>query len=175
MTQMPPEQFQVEYNKIVEKDCLCEGLTVSVLLKDELPVEHRLTAVSICPGPNLAYFSGIYSLQQMVGHIYGRISLLNSLPRPHMFVNELQLYIDYLHKTIEQGKYAVNAKQNKYYSTFKENLLKGVEYHKTLLSDIKNETAGYLNTMSSQLEKMQKAIANLPIPLKNEAAPLVLA
>ena len=32
----------------------------------------------------------------MVGHIYGRISLLTNPDRPHMFLRELALYIDYL-------------------------------------------------------------------------------
>jgi hypothetical protein len=52
--------------------------------------------VNVCSGPNLAYFSKIASLEEMVGHIYGRIQLLTDSQRPNMFLNELRLYIDYL-------------------------------------------------------------------------------
>jgi hypothetical protein len=64
--------YEVCVAEVVEKDCLCEGLSSSVLLKAGISIPHRLSAVAICPGPNLAYFSGIHSLQDMVDHIYGR-------------------------------------------------------------------------------------------------------
>lgn len=88
----------MEYNKITDKDCLCEGLGTSALITNDLPLSHQLKAVAICPGPNLAYFSDSFSLKQMVDHIYGRINILNTLRRPNMFVNELVLYVDYLKK-----------------------------------------------------------------------------
>lgn len=172
---LPLEQYQAELKKITEKDCLCEGLTVSVLLKDELPVAHKLTAVSICPGPNLAYFSGVFSLKQMVDHIYGRVNILNSLPRPNMFVNELQLYIDYLRKTIDESIFNINAKQTKYFNTFKENMLKGIEYYKALIPSIKNETQEYLVTMINQLSDQQLAVAKINIPQRNECLIEVLS
>ncbi len=172
---LPLEQYQAELKKITEKDCLCEGLTVSVLLKDELPVAHKLTAVSICPGPNLAYFSGVFSLKQMVDHIYGRVNILNSLPRPNMFVNELQLYIDYLRKTIDESIFNINAKQTKYFNTFKENMLKGIDYYKALIPSIKNETQEYLVTMINQLSDQQLAVAKINIPQRNECLIEVLS
>ena len=99
---LPAGQYEAELEKITEKDCLCEGLGASVLLKDHINLSHGLSAVTICPGPNLAYFSGIFSLAEMVGHIYGRINILNSLPRPNMFINELNLYIDHFKKKISE-------------------------------------------------------------------------
>jgi hypothetical protein len=165
---LPKDQFQTELKNIIEKDCLCEGLTVSVLLKDNIPVEHKLNAVSICPGPNLAYFSGVFSLQQMVDHIYGRINILNSLPRPNMFINELQLYIDYLRNAIEQSVNTMNTKQNKYFNTFKENMLKGIEYYRTLIPSLKNETQDYIVTLINQLSYQHLTIAKLNIPQRNE-------
>src|SRR5690606_10034673 len=68
--------------QLQEKDCLCEGLTASVRLKNDMYLPHKLSAVAICPGPNLAYFSGIFSLRQMVDHIYGRTTITNDLFRP---------------------------------------------------------------------------------------------
>ncbi len=161
---LPDEQYRAELSSITEKDCLCEGLGVSVLLKDKIPVPHKLTAVTICPGPNLAYFSGIFSLGQMVGHIYGRMNLLNSLPRPNMFVNEAQLYIDYLKKTVEKSMNNVNAKQAKYLDSFKTNLQEGIEYYKSLVPAFKKETRQYIDTFLAQLTEQQMVLAGLYIP-----------
>lgn len=41
---------------ITEKDCLCEGLGASALIENKAPLPHKLEAVAICPGPNLAFF-----------------------------------------------------------------------------------------------------------------------
>ena len=40
----------------------------------------------------------------MVDHIYGKKDILNSLARPHMFINELNLYIDYLKKSLKDDR-----------------------------------------------------------------------
>jgi hypothetical protein len=127
---LPDDIYEAEYNKIIDKDCLCEGLTVPVLLKENIPLPHRLKAVAICPGPNLAYFSGIFSLSDMLDHIYGRKNILNTVPRPHMFINELHLYIDYLKSAA--GEPGPDAKRCKYLALFKNNLLAGIEYYKKL-------------------------------------------
>jgi hypothetical protein len=145
---LPAEQLQKELDVVMSKDCLCEGLSVSVYLKNKMPVAHHLTAVTICPGPNLAYFSGVFSLKQMVDHIYGKVNILNALPRPNMFVNEIQLYIDYL-KTIP-------VKQK-----FKDNLLEGIEYYKNLLPAFKRETRQYLKEMLDQLNGQRQLLLEI--------------
>jgi len=149
---LSPEEYEREVSKIMEKDCLCEGLGASVFLKDGLPLSHKLTAVTICPGPNLAYFSGIFSLVEMIGHIYGRINILNSTYRPNMFINELNLYLDNYRKKIENCC-SLNPKQIKSLQTFKTNLLEGIDYYKNLLNVFKKESMQYVNTMRSELEQ----------------------
>ena len=59
---LPAEEYTKRHNEITEKDCLCEGLSSTVLLKNDVPVHHKLEAVTICPGPNLAYFSGVLNI-----------------------------------------------------------------------------------------------------------------
>ena len=157
---LPEAEFQTEFDAITSKDCLCEGLSVSVYLKDHIPAPHKLTAVIICPGPNLAYFSGVFSLREMVDHIYGRLNILNTLPRPNMFVNEAQLYIDYLKKAM--GKH-IDAKQHKYLSSFKANLIEGIEYYKRLLPSFKRESMQYIETLKQQLNEQQAVLTSLYI------------
>ena len=155
--------------KITEKDCLCEGLTTSVFIKDGVPLSHNLKAVTICPGPNLAYFSGIFSLQDMVSHIYGRINLLNQRYRKNMFLNEIQIYIDYLTNSIESSLSTLNQKQNKYYQTFKANLLEGIDYYQRLVPHLQKETEQYRERMKEELNEFRQMIADLVVPLPIEA------
>ena len=143
-------------DKIAIKDCLCEGLTASVRVKNGLKVPHNLSATSICPGPNLAYFSGIFSLKQMVDHIYGRTNLNNNLERAHMFVNELELYIDYLKKQIAESLEAMTDKQLNAFNKFKANLQSGINYYRTTIPQICQDsiTAAKLSLLETQLAKV---------------------
>lgn len=156
---LPPDIYEAEYEKITEKDCLCEGLGASVLIKDKMKLSHNLSAVTICPGPNLAYFSGIFSLASMVSHIYGRKNLLNSVPRPNMFINELNLYIDHFKKKISESNLGLNPKQLKQLQTYKKNLLDGIDYYNELVSYFKKESSQYIAAMKEELEKAAIAIA----------------
>ncbi len=157
------EAYKDEVDKITEKDCLCEGLGTSVLLKNNIINPKRMKAVAICPGPNLAYFSTITNLEEMVSHIYGRTDLLNSLKRPNMFVNELIMYVDYLKKEIRKNIEAYNAKQEKYVSNFKNNLLEGIEYYKKLADKMLRESDSYRNNMIKELKTIEQYLVNLSL------------
>lgn len=121
-----------------EKDCLCEGLSSAARLKNDIPLSHNLPAVTICPGPNLAWFSGIFSLKEMVGHIYGRMNITNQLYRPHVFINELKLYVTYIEEQVSKSTAEANEKHSRYLKKFIANLLSGIQYYKNLLSHIAN-------------------------------------
>lgn len=136
---LDPITYAVQAARITEKDCLCEGLGASVLLKDGMTPAHKLEAVTICPGPNLAYFSRIVSLKTMVDHIHGRLSLLNTNDRPHMFINEIKLYVDYLRREFDQVKHAATDKQRRYIETFKANLLDGIRYYEELAPELQRQ------------------------------------
>ncbi len=164
--QLPEEKLKQETEKVLEKDCLCEGLAVPALIKNKRSLPHNLSAVSICPGPNLAYFSGIYSLHEMVDHIYGRKNILNDQKRPSVFIKELRLYVDYLQKEMQKTLEGISHKQQKYFTDFKSNLLKGVEYYTDLIPKMKTETEAYLHNMFEELEQLKKEISNTPIPEK---------
>ncbi len=68
----------------------------------------------------------------MVDHIYGRTNLLNPGYRPHFFINELKLYIDYLKDIINDAINKLDDKSRKYYTSFCNNLLSGIEYYQNL-------------------------------------------
>ncbi len=161
---LSPEKKLENREKVMEKECLCEGLSASALLNNHITPDHPLKAVSICPGPNLAYFSEVFTLKDMVHHIYGRINLLNSLERPNIFVNELTLYVDYWKKEIQNAVQDLSNKKVLYLETFKANLLGGVAYYKALLPKIKIETTDYLNRMKANLQELENAIHHAVLP-----------
>jgi len=155
---LPEEQFKIESDKITEKDCLCEGLSSSVLIRNQIPDPHNLKAVAICPGPNLAYFSSVFSLDEMIGHIYGRVSILNLLNRKHMFLNELKMYVDYLKEEIQKNVHSLSGRQLKYFSSFKTNLLSGIGYYKELIPKIGYGSGEVEKQMNGELEAMENTL-----------------
>lgn len=140
---------------IAEKDCLCEGLTSSARLTNDLEIPHKLSAVAICPGPNLAFFSGVFSLKDMVDHIYGRKDVLNTLQRSHVFVNELKLYIDYYKNKIAADFATISDNQKKHYQKCKTNLLNGIGYYITMLNSDPSPFAGMFTEQLREAELKQ--------------------
>jgi len=161
---LPPALLKAEMDRVTEKDCLCEGLGAGVLVKNHLNPAHNLTAISICPGPNLAYFSGVYSLSEMVSHIYGRITILNSLPRPHMFVNELKMYTDYLKNEIDKNVLEISQKQKKYLANFQNNLIEGIEYYKSLGPKLKHDAEMKWDNFMEELSNLESKVIELALP-----------
>ncbi|MCR4336459.1 MAG: hypothetical protein NUV91_01450 [Candidatus Omnitrophica bacterium] len=129
---LSPEEYQAQYRQVTQKACICHDLGESALMRNEVPTNvKRFPAV--CPGPNLAYFSKVVSLEEMVGHIYGRVNILNSTYRPHMFIKELKLYVDYLTKDVKKAPTPISERQVKYFREFYGNLCQGIEYYQTLI------------------------------------------
>ena len=96
-------EFNTRFDSITEKACLCLGLASSALKKNKL-VKEEDPGVTVCPGPNIAYFTDKLSLKSMVDHIYGRINVIKRNDRPNFFVKELSLYINYMKDLIKDLK-----------------------------------------------------------------------
>jgi hypothetical protein len=127
------EEFAKKSEDVLAKECLCVGLSNSAQLVYDAPFLKKLNSVTICPGPNIVYFNKIVSLQEMTDHIYGRTSLISN-DRPHMFINELKLYVDYLSEQISATD--LDAKQTSYCTKFSNNLLEGISYYKNICNEI---------------------------------------
>jgi hypothetical protein len=155
---------KIAISRVEEKECLCEGLGAPALIVNKTKLSHNLSAVAICPGPNLAFFSGTFSLKQMVDHIYGRLNLLNTNKRPNLFINELQLYADYLKKEFNESLADLSAKRVAYLQSFKNNLNAGIEYYEVLLFKIKAADALFQKNNKALLQSIKESLNNLMIP-----------
>ena len=131
--QLPEEDRQEQIKRVLDKECLCIGLSNAAPMQYKTPFLKHLTAVTICPGPNVAYFSDVVSLQTMTAHIYGKTNIVKDPARPHMFIAELNLYIHYLQSRMEaDAAHMQNPKLRKYYYAFSQNLLKGISYYHSM-------------------------------------------
>ena len=126
--ELSEEQYQKEYKKITVKSCICVGLGTSTLINYSLETKKEGTGVSVCPGPNMAYFSKTIKLKEMVGHIYNETNVIMK-ERPHMFIKELNIYMDYLTNKIKESKGFIDKKRNKYLQKFISNMINGVDYY----------------------------------------------
>ncbi|WP_316818989.1 hypothetical protein [Pedobacter nyackensis] len=155
---LPEASYKQQFDTITEKICLCEGLCASTYLKNGMLKPKENKAVSICPGPNLAYFSGKYSLKEMIQHIYGKTNLLDSVSRPNLFINELNLYVDYLKKDIALQLDELSTKKAKYFTKFKEQLLQGIAYYQELIPELKKQSNVAISEMQQQLQQAESSL-----------------
>lgn len=152
--------FEKQLEKVTEKVCLCEGLCSSTYQKIGILKPKESKAVAICPGPNLAYFSKIYALDEMLGHIYGRIDLMEKVSRPNLLVKELDLYISYLQTEIGLLVEDFTAKKQLYLNKFRAQLLEGITYYKNLFNELSKEGS---NFQEDAFPKLLSAEAQLTI------------
>jgi len=150
-------EYQRRFDQVVSKECLCVGLSNSAINKYGLPPIKKLTAVTICPGPNIAYFNSLATLREMTDHIYGRETALHHIERPHMFVKELDLNIQYAEELLENGDDKSIAAVNKYC----QKLLEGVFYYKSLADSIVENMDDRLKFIHALSEREQKLNAKL--------------
>jgi hypothetical protein len=163
------DEFKQEYDKIVVKSCICVGLGTSALLVNHLDTKVEKPGVSICPGPNMAYFSEVMTLKEMVDHIYGKINVIKRKDRPHMFIKELIIYIDYLKAKLDETARPWSDKQQEYFSTFSDNLDKGIQYYKELFSNMKVSFLDKKAKLIADLENSESQLKKLPIHQNEEA------
>jgi hypothetical protein len=150
-----PADRDQQVQTVTEKLCLCEGLSTATLIKNNLIKNNENHAVSICPGPNLAWFSKVYTLDEMVSHIYGRTDLLANINRPNMFINELNLYVAHYEKDMEINALVGNEKKQKYLVKFRDQLLEGIAYYQQLIPKLTHEPASNKDAMTEQLEEIK--------------------
>jgi hypothetical protein len=130
---LPKAESEKEFAQITSKSCICNGLGSAALIAHGLSTQTEGAGVSVCPGPNLAYFSKESSLSEMIGHIYGRCNLITNPNRPNFFIKELGMYLDYLDEEIE-ACVMPNKRQIKNWDDFINNMEDGINYYESLFN-----------------------------------------
>ena len=160
------KEYTGRLNKITEKSCTCVGLGTSALLAYGLDTKTEGSGVSICPGPNMAYYSKIMTLKEMVDHIYGRGNVIVRTDRPHMFIKELGIYLDYLKNKIEESRESMNKKQEKYLLTFTHNLNEGIAYYQQLFGSLKGQFENVKDSVLTELTQGLKTLEGFKMEIE---------
>ena len=154
-------------DQITDKTCLCMGLAATAVINYGIETRES-KGVSICPGPNMAYFNQQLSLQDMSHHIYNGDEGIVRTDRPHMFVNELGMYLKYLSEKIEEHKEDWGRKSGRYLNGFTSNMNEGISYYQEMFSSIgdtfnsvKESAINSLNDAAVSMQKMGEEIATL--------------
>lgn len=149
--QLTKEAYEREFEKIVDKSCLCIGLANASYLDLGIEIKGEEQGVVICPGPNIAYFTKEASLRDMTKHIYGKTNLIETKERPHFFIKELGMYIDHYKKEKNDYETDPTSIKLKKLNKLKENLLEGISYYKNLFNEnlwyFSNEKATIQNNL----------------------------
>jgi hypothetical protein len=127
-----PVELRAKRTQMAEaKACLCRDLAGSAQVR--LDIDPDATPL-ICPGPNSVYFRRIVSFDEMVGHVYGRNNVLPAdSKRPHVFLNEFELYVDYLEQ--ERGSGPTTNVHLKWLERYKQGLEQGLAHLRDLVAE----------------------------------------
>ncbi len=161
------DEHKYHFDKIVDKACICVGLGTSALLVNNLETDVEGIGVSICPGPNIAYFSKVMSLTDIVDHIYGRANVIERNDRPNMFIKELNIYIDFLKAKINESRRSNLDKQEKYLLGFVKNLQDGIIYYHNLFNDLKDIFQDAKYSIMQELETSKERLNSLKCEIEN--------
>ena len=155
---LTPEEYKKKFDQVTDISCICVGLGTSALLVNGLDTRTEGGGVSICPGPNMAYFSKTMSLAEITDHIYGKSNMITRTDRPNMFIKELGIYLNYLQDQIKGTSTQASERQKKYLKTFAENLKEGISYYydlfRTSLSGDKDPSTNALNELDKSTEAL---------------------
>ena len=145
---------------ITEKSCLCMGLAATAVIN--YGIENRESkGVSICPGPNMAYFNKELSLKDMSYHIYHDDNGIVREDRPNMFINELNMYLTYLSKKIEEHKVDWGRRSDRYLNTFSENMNNGISYYNKMFNSIGSTFSGVKDIANKSLNEAMESMKRM--------------
>lgn len=162
---LPDGEYQKQLQPVLDKECLCLGLSNAAIKRYKLPPIKKLESVNVCPGPNITHFSKVVSLQEMTDHIYGRATVIDEVERPNMFINELNLYIDYLKEQVESAREG-DTKQKKYCRDFYENLMNGIAYYHQLTQTALGDSPQSKEAIRQGLDQAEQRLRSIVEDLK---------
>jgi hypothetical protein len=155
---------------VAAKECICHQLgngALEVVRKENAAlagIAHEASSapVSICPGPNIAWFDRDYGLSEMVDHIYGRIPSLVPGHRPHMFAAELSLYLDHLER-LRESTHPENAADSEKLQGYRANLAASLAWYRQWLSGRSARVGENLQSLRSEVERAETVLLEVGV------------
>jgi hypothetical protein len=156
---LAPEVYREEVAKVVFKTCLCNDLAGAAVIANHLQeAGEPPTPPAVCPGPNLAYFSKVVSLREMVDHIYGRGNILVGKSRPHMMMAELKMVVDFFRGEISKSLPAPGELRVRQLNEFKRSIEAGIQYYRKLIHVVTDSALSDRSQMITDLESCESQL-----------------
>jgi len=130
---LPEAQRQAAIASVLAKTCLCQDLAGGVL--NRLGIDTT-SHPAVCCGKSAVDFDRVYTLSEMIDHIYGRVPIRLQADRPGMFLRELSLYVEYLRTQLTKDGTSLETLPLKYFGDFAAGLLRGIAYYRERLPDM---------------------------------------
>jgi uncharacterized protein YukE len=109
-------------------------------------------------------FRRLASLEEMVGHIYGRNDLVVSPDRPHVLIRELQLHLAYLKEELEGLAARRSQRSQKELAELAEHLVEAIAHYRAVERDVvgrpRETWARDLDALESELRRIARAEAS---------------
>jgi len=150
------KQMEIVKELVLSKSCLCYDLAGGATRR--LKVDTAIPT-AVCAGPNVVNYDREFTLEEMADHIYGRgKNLVCNESRPHMFIREAELYLDYFER--EKLKNFIGYKKLKpeYFETYQENLRNGLQYYEKLSSHLPEKDRA---SFEQGLQRIRQAVDGL--------------
>ncbi len=116
-------------DELLARSCICHELGTSAYVSKGLPSP---SPAAVCPGPNIKYFSRQLSLEELVDHIYGRLSVMDDKKRPHMFIEEARQYLGLFARVDSELWLKEQFGTVRFKEAFATNFLAGLSYYQQL-------------------------------------------
>ncbi|KGL63537.1 hypothetical protein [Polaribacter sp. Hel1_85] len=165
--ELSSDEKEKQVNKVTEKSCICVGLGTSTLILNKVSTKKTGDGVSVCPGPNMAYYDKIMSLRGITDHIYGRSNMLTRLDRPNIFIKELSLYITHLQDKVEEVKSNFDKKQLRSLTKFKKNLEAGINYYNEIFTAQKQAFVEHKEALLYALQMEQSKLMLIGVEIES--------
>ena len=95
----------------------------------------------------------------MIDHIYGRAGIMPFPNRPHMLLKELRLNLDQFTRLCAEKKARTAETKDAAVEEFRQNLVDGINYYRSLFPQITEETEATRTAMLNELNTCAKRLA----------------
>lgn len=152
---LTPEQRRIRRESILAKSCICNDLSGCAPRSAE---DGEGPASAVCCGPNIVNFHRSFTLREMVDHIYGQNTVLEDERRPHMFIRELSLYVEFLRKELASRRIGLGG-AIKSLREYRDNLMAGIEFYRELArGGLIRQRDGFQQSLASLAAEIEELV-----------------
>jgi hypothetical protein len=111
----------------------------------------------------------------MLDHIYGRASLFSdadSLERPHMFLAEFKLSVDFMLRELKRSALGILARNEAYFDEYRKNMMEGLDYYAGRSQELFGKSRAWLEERCADLKhELETAAIPASSPAPHSAQP----